>query len=340
MPTPNELVTEAFAQAQSYATTAQGQLAGFTTALNNAVQNAPLVDITFTPLSPPGAGTVPTAPGDAPADVPTIVPVFTPPTGYSPTLGTDTALSTRLVGGTGLSNAVEQGIWDRAREREVATMQAQVDQVTRDSEALGFALPPGVLAEEVRRASRAYYDTAAALSRDIAVEQAKLEQSNIQKTIDQAIEFDRLLVDGEAKQAETAAALYRAQVAAFEAEVTRYRAQGTLFELQVRRYEAEIMRFRAEVEQDTRLWEASIKQNEAIATYTINGQKLNSEIIRANLSAALEAGKVGAQVYSQLTAAAYSLIHASASVGASANMQVSYSYGNDTSTQPAAITAI
>ena len=49
-------------------------------------------------------------------------------------------LEARLAGGTGLDSTVETAIWDRAREREAATAQAQVDEATLQDEALGAAL--------------------------------------------------------------------------------------------------------------------------------------------------------------------------------------------------------
>lgn len=48
-------------------------------------------------------------------------------------------------------------------------------------------------------------------------------------------------------------------------------------------------------------------------------------------NARLEAAKVGAQVYAQLTASAYGMAHASAGISSSAGFGINYSYSNDTS---------
>lgn len=324
MSTPAELVAESFAQAQSYASNAQALLQQFTTTLNSAIQTAPLVDLTFAAIPDPGSDT-------APANSAT----YTAPSTY--TDGVITALATalgtinttalaRLSGGTGLDASVEAAIWDRARDREAALAQAAIDDVTVQSEALGFELPPGVLNDGIRRETRAYYDKVSALSRDIAVKQAELEQSNMKDAIQQATQYitagnqyEDVLSQIEQRRAQVAVEVYRGELEAFRANVEAFRAQ---------------------IEQDVKHWEVSIKQYEAQINFVQENQKINSEITRANLATVLEAGKVGAQVYAQLVAAAYSLIHASASVSASASNSVGYSYSNDTDTAPASVTAV
>jgi hypothetical protein len=299
MSTPAEVVAEAFATARSYANDAETKLLSFTTALNEAVQAVPLVDVVWDSIAAPTA---------------LVMPAYVEPGAYSSSLLTALTdeIVARLAGGTGLAPAVEAALWDRARERELTTMQAAIDQITGDSEALGFMLPSGVLFDAISRETRNYHDKVSALSREIAIEQARLEQANAQKTVDQGMQLEGVVVDIEAKRAATALAVLQGKV-----EVVK-----------------------AQVDQDVKRWEIGIKQYEAIATYSFNTQKMNGEIIRANSSAALDAAKVGAQVYAQLTASAYSLIHASASVSAGSSNSVSYSYSNDTATAPASVTAI
>jgi hypothetical protein len=299
MTTPNQLVVEAFAQATNYAEEATQRLEVFTARLNDAIQLAPLVDLTFNAVAEPSAATV--MEYEAPAD-------------YSSTLLTNLAslLTSRLAGGTGLDPAVEAAIWDRARERELALAQAAIDQVTRDSEALGYQLPPGVLVDGIRREQRAYFDKASGFSREVAVKQAELEQTNMQQAIDKALAYEGALT-----------------------EILTKRTQ-----LSVEQFKAEVDRFRAEVEQDVKHWEVSIKQYEAQMSYLMNAQKMNTEVIRANMASVLEAAKVGAQVYAQLTASAYSMIHASAGVSGSASTTVGYSYSNDTESAVPSLTSI
>lgn len=299
MPTPSELVTDAFAQAAAYAADAQEQLTLFTSQLNASLQTAPLVDITFTSIAAPSIGTI--APYEPPADY------------------TDSVITTlvdvileRLAGGTGLDPTVETALWDRARERESAISQAAIDQISRDAESLGYQLPAGVLNDGIRRETRAFYDKSSTFSRDVAIKQAELEQANMQQAIDKAIQYETAL-----------------------STIIKNRSDANLAAFQ-----AEVQRFVAEVEQEVKYWEVQIKQYQAQQEYILNGQKINTEVARANLAMLLEAAKVGAQVYAQLTASAYSLIHASAGVSGSSSTSVGYAYSNETANVPPGLESI
>lgn len=105
------------------------------------------------------------------------------------------ALQARLDGGTGLPAAVEQALWDRARERETNAALGNVNDVLRSSENLGFALPAGVVSDQLRRAQSAYYDKLSTLSRDISIEQAKLEQENLKHTVESIMKTEAMLID-------------------------------------------------------------------------------------------------------------------------------------------------
>jgi hypothetical protein len=127
------------------------------------------------------------------------------PTPYSYTAGPEYAstllenlkakLNERIAGGTGLSPAVEAAIWGRAQSRETQAALANEAEVTRNAEALGFHLPAGVLAAQLREAQQDYYDKLSTLSRDVAIKQAELEQENLKQTIAQGMELESKLID-------------------------------------------------------------------------------------------------------------------------------------------------
>lgn len=146
-----------------------------------------------------------------------------------------TTLESRLSGGTGLPAAAEDAIWDRARDREANAAQANVDQVTRTSEALGFALPAGVLAAQVLQAQVDYYDKVSSLSRDIAIKQAELEQANLEKSIAAGLDLEGKLIDHSYRMeqlafenaktvAENAIQIHNARVEKFRATLQSYEA--------------------------------------------------------------------------------------------------------------------
>lgn len=101
----------------------------------------------------------------------------------------------RLAGGTGLTPAVEQAIWDRARDRETKVAQANIDQILRTSDALGFQLPAGAIAAQTREAEQTYFARLSELSRDVALKQADLEQANLKDTISSGMELEGKLID-------------------------------------------------------------------------------------------------------------------------------------------------
>lgn len=110
------------------------------------------------------------------------------------------ALTTRLLdrisnGGTGLTPAVEQALWDRARSREMNSALANEQEILRSSEALGFHLPAGTTAMQLRQAQQATNDKVSELSRDIAVKQAELEQENLKQAIAEGVQLESKLVD-------------------------------------------------------------------------------------------------------------------------------------------------
>jgi len=419
----------------------------------------------------------------------------------------------RMAGGTGLAPAVEQAIWDRARSRETKIALANEAEVMRSSEAMGFQLPVGVLASQLREAQQGYFEKLSGFSRDVAIKQADLEQENLKQTIAQGMELEGRLIDYSYKleqltfeaakaTAENAIQLHNAQIEKFKslltayqiyaqvydtiikaelakvevykaqlqgeqtkadlnrslveqykasieagmAQVEVYRAQvgaaNTLVQLeqtkigaageQIRAYVAQVNAetskveaYKAGVQAETakveiyrikagahsaivsaqaenarmklgrftalyqaktieyegfrslvsaensrvealarqsgslldsykitanvseakanmtaRIYEASVKQYEASQQLAMSAGKINTDSIIATNNARLDAAKVGAQVYAQLTSSAYGMINTSAGVSASGGTSVSYSYSNKTATAPASITVI
>lgn len=445
------------------------------------------------------------------------------PTPYTYSRGSEyasTLLSTvkaklleRLSGGSGLTPAVEQAIWDRARDRETRTAQGNVDQVLRSADTFGFQLPVGTVAAQLREAEQNYYDKLSEFSRDVSIKQADLEQANLKDTIDIGMKLESQLVDysykmeqlsfesakqyaenalavhnasvdkfkallqgyqtyadtyktiiegqkakvdifraqleGEQTKANINTALvqqYKAQIEAGMALVEIYKAQvggaQTLIQLEqtkinaagerirayvaavnaetakveaykagvqaeatkVTVYEAKVRAFAAKVgaqaeraraetsrysalyqakasewegykaqvgaeserikalgiqsstqldafkasvsaitaqaETQSTVWRASMSQYEASQNISIQTAKINNDAIIMTNNARLDAAKTGAQIYAQLAASSYSMIHGSAGVQGSSQMGVSYSYSNDTSSTVSPIASI
>ena len=116
-----------------------------------------------------------------------------------------------------------------------------------------------------------------------------------------------------------------------QVEGERIRALGLQSGALLDGFKAETAAIESEAKMYTTQWETQIKDYEASQQLMLQTAKINADVaIQAN-NARLDASKVGAQVYAQLTSSAYGMINASASISGSANNSVSYSYGGDVS---------
>ncbi len=241
------------------------------------------------------------------------------PTPYSYTRGPEYAsflltqlkntLHSRMNGGTGLEPAVEQAIWDRSRDRETQIGLANEADVMRQSEALGFQLPAGVLAAQLRQAQRDYYGKLSELSRDIAIKQADLEQQNLRETITAGIQLEGQLINYsyqlEALSFESAKAYAENAIAVNNAAIEQYRALLQGYQTYADAYKTIIQAELAKVE----VYKAQMQAEETKANVNravveaykaqIEGAMARVDIYRAQVGAAqtlvqLEQAKIGA----------------------------------------------
>lgn len=228
------------------------------------------------------------------------------PTPYSYSLGPQYAsalldalkgtLLSRLAGGTGLNPAVEQAIWDRARDRETQTMNANIAEVQRTAEALGFQLPPGVLAAQLREAQQDYYDKISDLSREAAIDQAKREQDNLKDTIAAGMQLEGSLVDYSFKleqitfesaknAADNSVQVYNAQVENFKALLQGYQTYATVYHELINAEVAKVEVYKAQVQAEMSKAEINktlVEQYKA----EIEASLATVEVFKAQVSAA------------------------------------------------------
>lgn len=186
---------------------------------------------------------------------------FVPNERYTSALLAETTaqIRARLAGGTGLAPAVEQAIWDRARSREAIVVQNNIDDVVRNTEARGFALPPGALHAQMREAQKQGYAKMSEVSRDIAIKQAELEQANAKHAIEQGTALEGKLIDYannieqrafEAAKAVAANAveIYNALVAQYRTMLDKYTTYAGVYRSLVEGERARVDAYRAEVD--------------------------------------------------------------------------------------------
>lgn len=79
---------------------------------------------------------------------------------------------------TGLPAAVEAALWDRARAREIVTANKKAQEALRQFASRGFSKPPGALAIQLLDVAQEAQNNDSSFSRDVAIKQADLQQTN------------------------------------------------------------------------------------------------------------------------------------------------------------------
>lgn len=218
-------------------------------------------------------------------------------------------LNERLAGGTGLPAAVERAIWDRARSREASIARAEEATVMRNGEALGYAFPPGVLAQQLREAQVATAGRLAELNRDISIKQADLEQSNLkdaiaagmqleEKLIDQSLRLEQLAFDSSRAAAENAVQMHNAQVQHLQTLLQAYQAYAAGYKTTIEAEMAKVEIYKAQLEGErtkATINSSAIEQYKAL----IQAGMAQVEVYRAQIAGAqtlveLEKAKIGA----------------------------------------------
>lgn len=174
---------------------------------------------------------LPTAP-DFVQDIPAGTMSFVEPE-YTSALSIKSFLQSWISGiSTGIEANVEQAIWDRARAREDVTAIRTSDTIRNNMAGRGFPVPPGAMAVALMTATQEAIDKNSSLSRDIAIKQAELEQSNRQFAINAGIQYEGQLLTYANQKAQrifdVAAANLRGAIDLYQTTATVYgaRVQG------------------------------------------------------------------------------------------------------------------
>jgi hypothetical protein len=226
---------------------------------------------------------------------PRIVPYY-PGMGFTSDLLTKVLdkLSARLDGGTGLPPAVEQAIWDRGREREAKQFSDSRADLER-MESLGYAFPPGVWLDAQIKLENEYAAHSYGFSREVAIKQAELEQTNIQNALQQSIVIESKLIDqynmieqrildGAKYMTDAAIQTYNAKVHAYQAYVEAYRTKAVIYDSQIKGELAKVEVYKTEIQAE----EIKAQTNTALVQQyktQIDAQLAIVEVFKAELSA-------------------------------------------------------
>lgn len=187
-------------------------------------------------------------------------------------------MSRVTTGGTGLPAVVENQIWLRARDRETAAARSAEVDVLRQDAARGFYTPTGLAQAKLMAVRSDYALKTNALSRDIAIKQAELELSNIQKALELIGPMEQALaqadnavrqraLDATRQNNEAAIQTYDAYLKGFLANeesrkiaIEVYKGEVQAYEAQVQAYNGLISAEKAKVEINKTLVEQYIAE--------------------------------------------------------------------------------
>lgn len=214
---------------------------------------------------------------------------------------------------TGLSPAVETALWTRARNRANAEAGRARQTVLRQWSAAGWNLPGPSLANAVLQAEQMVINANLDASRDIAIEQAKLEQSNRQFFTQQAMQLEtqlmtmtsamrQRLLEAQRAQVELAVQTYNLMVTRSNAEVAILNARAEVWKVEnslqfeavkvvlererakVETFGASVQAYAAEVQAHSAQWDAWAKGVNA-SLWQLEQYKTDATVFNAKVEA-------------------------------------------------------
>lgn len=197
---------------------------------------------------------------------------------------------------TGIAPSVENAIWLRARERENAASNRKLREIRRDFARRGFSKPQGAELVALSDALQEIQHRDAELSREVAIKQAELEQSNRRFAFEQAWQVESGLISYTNQIAQRAfeaakfalsiaIEVYQARVAQFDAEVKAFGVRAEAFRAELQAELARLDVFRAEIEGQKLVGEINQQQVE-IYRARLEGVKARIDVYRTEVEAA------------------------------------------------------
>lgn len=255
-------------------------------------QNLPTINL---PVFNPNDYLFPPAPDYIPIDIPAAPTINLQPFTETPPTFTETPPDTRITfeyeayesvlldalkakvqemmaGGIGLPESVEQGLYDRAREREDQASAKAVDEAFETFASRGFSMPPGMLAKQVNAAIEDNRLKAQGHNREVLIEAAKWRIENVRVALERGVAIEAALIQQHDSMMrltfEAAKANSDAAVARFNLLVSAYDVAARVFQLRLTAWEAglkleieKLNAYRAQVEAE----QAKAQVNEALA---------------------------------------------------------------------------
>lgn len=232
------------------------------------------------------------------------------------------AIMTRIMnnvryGGTGLTAAIEDAIWERDKERNEQQLEDSTDKLMQAWAKRGFTLPDGMLAHSVSEIQKEYMNKMLDRTREIAIKQAELEQSNIFKSmeigttlvfklIEELIRYEELFLRTLEDTAKYGNEYVDLTIKAHNSLLEVYKTRAQVYEIEMRANLAQIEVYKAQIqaemakaginEQAVKIWLGQIEGIIAKA----KGQNEVNEIIERAYVALVQGLSARAGIYESL----------------------------------------
>ena len=211
-------------------------------------------------------------------------------------------LATYMAGGTGLSPAVENAIYERSRSKADAEARRVRDGALKDMADRGFTLPTGALTSAIQQARQAGADTNAAASREIVVMQAEMEQKNLQFAVTTSAGLRTTLLNASLSYMQNLISIngqaidyaksvvgmvveaYNIAQKVFSSKLDAYRADAAVFETQLKSALAGVELYKAEIDGFSALLNADRQQVEVYKARVDTLQTL-ANVYKSNIEA-------------------------------------------------------
>ncbi len=211
-----------------------------------------------------------------------------------------------LAGGIGLPDAVEQGLYDRARARDDMASAKAVDEAFDTFAARGHTLPPGALVRQVNAVTEDNRLKSQAHTRDVLIEAAKWRIENVRAALERGVAIEAQLIQSHDSLQRLSFESLRAhaefEVARFNLLVSAYDVRARVFGVKLQAWEAglklvveRINAYRAQVEAEkakadvnesmTRAYTAQIQA--VVERIGIFRARVEAEVAKANITRAL-----------------------------------------------------
>lgn len=157
-----------------------------------------------------------------------------------------------LAGGTGLSADVEDAIYERAKDKDIAEARRTTRQAYANAAARGFTIPDGATLSQDARARQAAADNLARSANEIAIKQAEMEQTNLQfamtlstnlrqAALSASLTYHSSLININGQALDYARSVvanivevYNLTVRAFSARLDAYRAEASVYDTRLK----------------------------------------------------------------------------------------------------------